>query len=173
MQQPPQPQPAPQPGQTVLIQQQPGQAPVATVAVLKRPPSNGMLAPQSGQQPIAVMMKVDPSQPGAATMVVPTGAAALLPAALAGGTPTQVVQQVSGPAQVALQAVAQSGAAILQVQQPLQSQEPTEAAAAAATTTDQQGGQQVNTLPQAFEKKLRRLEKNRESARGTLLIHLF
>lgn len=164
---PPQPQMAPQPGQTVLIQQQPGQPPVAaTVAVLKRPPSNGMLAAQPGQQPIAMMMNVDPLQPGAATVVVPA-------AALAGGAgvPVQVVQQVQVPAQAVALQPAQPGAAaaILQVQQPVQpepqQQQPT-AAATAAATTGQQGGQQVNTLPQAFEKKLRRLEKNRESARG-------
>lgn len=96
-------------------------------------------------------------------MVLPAGsAAALLPAGLApaalGGTPVQVVQQLPG-AQV------QAGTAILQVQPP--PPPPPSGPGSVGSVEGQASSQgQVNSLPQAFEKKLRRLEKNRESARG-------
>jgi len=147
---PPQQQQQPQ---AVLLQQQP-------------PPLQ-----QQQQQPIAVVMKLDPSQPGAATMMVPS--AGLVPAGLssaaAGGVPVQIVHQLPNQAAGMLQ----PGTAILQVQQPPQ---PPQSAMAVAPSTgsldelgelEEQGEQGVHTLPQAFEKKLRRLEKNRESARGT------
>lgn len=107
---------------------------------------------QSQQPPIPVVMKVDPTQPGG------------LPAGVAPGAAVQVVQKLPGGVM--------GTTAVLQ--------QPQSAQAAVTVTVGlegQQGGQQeqqlggqgqgqVSSLPQAFEKKLRRLEKNRESARG-------
>lgn len=117
-------------------------------------PSNPGMAQQQPQQsqqqqPIAVGMKGDSMQPGG------------LPAGVAPGAALQALHQLPG-------GEAQMGTTVLQQQAPGQQ--------AAVTVTvglegqqEQQLGQgqgQVSSLPQAFEKKLRRLEKNRESARG-------
>lgn len=110
--------------------------------VQQQPQQQAVLVQQSqpGQQPLAMMVKVDP-------------AAVSLPAGMAPGAAVQVVQQLPGHAQMG-------------TFQSAHAPQGTAGSGGSVGSDGQPGQEQVSSLPQAFEKKLRRLEKNRESARG-------
>ena len=121
---------------------------------MKVDPTTGQAQPTQVLQPAAVL----------APMVGTAATAAGLPPGIPPGAVAVAVQQAPAPPQAAVystEAAAAAGAGA-------GAGGDTGGAGAVAGGAGQQQGV-VPTLPQAFEKKLRRLEKNRESARGAYI----